>query len=117
MPDPSVRLPAPHRNAFRLSRSRQPRTIGLSDKPLLPGARDVLRVHRCFRRDFLSFRRVGANEFLVHLGALARRLRQYEIADFDDRRHGDHVVLPGHIVDVDLRDRNWDRGAHKPPGL
>ena len=49
-------------------------------------------------------RRVGADELLVDVGAPARPIGQYEVAVFDDRCGGDDVVLPGHIVDVDLHD-------------
>src|SRR4051812_3818887 len=46
--------------------------------------------------------RVGADEFLVDVGAPAWAGRQQELAVLDDRRHCDDVVLPADVVDVDL---------------
>ena len=49
-------------------------------------------------------RRVRPHEFLVDIGAPAGAGRQQHFAVFDDRRVGDDVVLPAHIVDVDFHD-------------
>jgi len=65
------------------------------------------------RSPLLSLWRVGADKFLVDVGTPTRPLRQYEIAVLDDRRMGDDVILPGEVVDVDLRDFEVRRrGAH-----
>src|SRR6478736_6143654 len=61
----------------------------------------------------LWFRRMRPHEFLVDVGAPARPLREYEVAVLDDGWHGDDVVLPGYVVDVDLHDFEVGRhGAH-----
>src|SRR5436190_19511331 len=62
------------------------------------------RVKISFRTPALSLRRVGADEFLVDVGAPAGAGRQQKIAVLDDRRPSDDVVLPPDIVDVDLHD-------------
>src|ERR1700728_1956849 len=63
-------------------------------------------------RSALPFRRVRADEFLVDVGAPAGTGRQQQIAVLDDRRLGDDLVLPFHVVDIDLHDLEVrDRGA------
>src|SRR5260221_14529737 len=48
--------------------------------------------------------RVGAHRRLVDIGAPARAARQAEGAVLDDRRNRHQIVLPRHVVDVDLHD-------------
>src|SRR6266851_4082758 len=61
----------------------------------------------------LPLRRMRAYEFLVNVGAPAGALRQDKVAILDDRGHGDDVVLPFDVVDVDLHDFEVrHHGAH-----
>src|SRR3954454_25366855 len=60
----------------------------------------------------LAPRRMGADEFLVDVGAPTRGCRQYQMSILDDRRRRDDLVLPLDVVDVDLHDLEvWYGGA------
>ena len=66
-----------------------------------------------WRPTILSPGRMGADEFLVDVRTPARAFGQDEIAVFDDWWMGDDVVLPFHVVDVDLHDFEIrHHGAH-----
>src|SRR5260221_9478417 len=82
------------------------RRRGVTMRAILPYACifPVLYRRRPPRAGSSASRRMGAQSRLVDIGAPARPGRQHQLAVLDDRRDGDEVVLPRHVVDVDLHD-------------
>src|SRR6185503_14314753 len=48
--------------------------------------------------------RMGAHRLFVDVGAPAGPRRDHELAFLDDRRMGDEIVLPRHVVDLIFHD-------------